>query len=111
MQRAILSMTLSVALSASLFVVRVQGAVPLTVRIAPFQMVAPGRVRVDVAIAGLQPELRPTMVDRVTLGGQSIHGAPFPVIAARIPTFIDLAAGEFESGAMPLWGSSRQCPH
>jgi hypothetical protein len=98
MRRAILSMTLSVALSASLFVVRVQGAVPLTVRIAPFQMVAPGRVRVDVAIAGLRPELRPTMVDRVTLGGQSIHGTPFPVIAARIPTFIDLAAGRVRIG-------------
>ena len=98
MQRAVLSATLSLALVASLFAVHVQGAVPLAARVSRLEMVAPGRVRVDVAVDGLQPALLPTMVARMTVNGQSTEGWPFPVVAAHTPAVIDLPAGRVRVG-------------
>src|SRR5262249_21790062 len=98
LRTAVLSAALSLALMASLFAVHVQGAVPLAAQISRLEMVAPGRVRVDVAVAGLQPALLPTMVARVTVNGESTEGWPFPVIASRTPAVIDLPAGRVRVG-------------
>jgi hypothetical protein len=97
-RRAILSTILSAALAASLFVAPGHAAVPLTVRLSRPQMVGHGRLRVDVTIAGLHPELHPTIQSNATLNGQSIQGQALPVIASRIPTFIDLPAGRIRIG-------------
>jgi hypothetical protein len=98
MQRAVLSATLSLTLMASVFAVHVQGAVPLTARVSRLEMVAPGRVRADVTVDGLQPALVPTMVARVTVNGQSTEGWPFRVVASRTPAVIDLPAGRVRVG-------------
>jgi pimeloyl-ACP methyl ester carboxylesterase len=91
--RAILSLGLSAALAVSPFVERGQAQVPLAVRISGLQMIAPGRVGVDVTITGLQPELHPTIEGAATVGGQMIPGREGPAFAARLPAAIDLRRG------------------
>ncbi len=93
LHRAIVSLGLSAALAASLFVERGRAEVPFAVRISGLQMIAPGRVGVDVAITGLQPELHPTIEGAATVGGRTILGEPGPVVAARLPAAIDLRRG------------------
>lgn len=61
-------------------------------------MVAPGRVGFDVTIAGLRPELTPTIEGTATVGGRVIHGPRAPVPGARIPAAIDLRAGRIRVG-------------
>ncbi len=100
-RRATLALALSAALAGSLFVSNGQAAVPLAVSISSLQMVAPGRVGVDVAIAGLRPELQPTIEGTTALGGHVIiEGPRFPVAASRIPAAIDLPAGKFRVGGV-----------
>src|SRR5207245_42774 len=91
-------LVLSATLAASLGVSPGRAAAPLAVTISRPQMAAPGRVGIVVTIAGLQPELRPTIEGTATVGGQSIQGPPLPAIAARIPGFIDLPAGRIRVG-------------
>jgi len=98
MRRAIFSIALSAALAASLFAANGQAAVPLAVSISRLQMVAPGRVGFDVAIAGFQPGLQPTIEGTATLGGQTIEEPRSPLIASRIPAFFDLPAGRIRIG-------------
>src|SRR3989442_1150570 len=98
MRNAILSLALSGIFVTSAGAPRGEPAVPLTVEISGLQMIARGRVGVVVTIAGLRPDLHPTIEGTATVGGQSIQGEPSPVIAARIPAAIDLPAGRVRIG-------------
>src|SRR5438034_2833239 len=100
MRRAFLTPTVIGALAASLCVGSGQAAIPaeLEVTISQLQIVGPGRVGFDVAIAGLRSDLAPTIEGTATVGGQTIHGLPHPVVAARIPAAIDLPAGKIRVG-------------
>ena len=98
MGRAVLALTLSGALAVSLSVRSGQTAVPLAVTISRLQMVAPGRVGFEVTIAGLRPELTPTIEGTATVGGHAIRGPRAPVPGARIPAAIDLPAGRIRVG-------------
>jgi hypothetical protein len=98
MRKTLWSLMLSVALAASLSVERGQAQTPLAVTISGIRMAAHGRVRFDVLISGLQPELRPTVEGTANLGGQTIHGDPGPVVASRIPAALDLPAGRIRVG-------------
>jgi hypothetical protein len=102
MRRAFLALILSGAVAATLCVRSGQTAVPLAVTISRLQMVAPGRVgfdvtRFDVTIAGLRPELTPTIEGAATVGG-AIHGPRAPAPGARILAAIDLPAGRIRVG-------------
>jgi len=72
MRRAILP----IALAAPLFVARGQATIPLAMNLSRFQWVAPGRLRIDVANAGLQPELQPTIEGTAILYETSRGGSP-----------------------------------
>jgi hypothetical protein len=61
-------------------------------------MTAHGRVRFDVLITGLQPELGPTIEGTANLGDQTIQGSPGAVVASRIPAALDLPAGRVRIG-------------
>src|SRR2546427_7241582 len=98
MRNAILSLALSGIFVTSAGAPPGEAAVPLTVEISGLQMIARGRVGVVVTIAGLRPDLHPTIEGTATVGGQSIQGEPSPVIAARIPAAIDLPAGRVRIG-------------
>ena len=98
MHRAFLTLILSAVLTASLCVGPGQAAVPLAVTISRPRMIAPGLVGFITTIAGLRPELTPTIQGTVTVAGHSIQGAEAPVPAARIPATIDLQAGRILVG-------------
>ena len=98
MRKAMLSLVLSVVLAASLFAARGQAQVPLAVSISDIKMTSHGRVRFDVLIAGLQPELQPTIEGTAILGGQTIQGPLGPAVASRIPAAFDLPAGRIRIG-------------
>ncbi|HET9000667.1 MAG TPA: hypothetical protein VFP86_13575 [bacterium] len=98
MWRLLFSIALSGGLAASLYAANGQAAVPLAVTISRLQMIASGRVGFNVAIAGFQPELRPTIEGRATLGGQTVEGPQSPLTASRIPAFFDLPAGRVRIG-------------
>ena len=98
MRNAILSLILGVALAASLFVERGQAQARLAVSISGITMAAHGRVRFDVLITGLEPELGPTIEGTANLGDQTIHGGPGPAVASRIPAALDLPAGRIRIG-------------
>ena len=98
MRRALLFLVLSAVLAASSCVSHGQAAVPLGVRIPRIQMAAPGRVRFDVTITGLQPERQPTIKVTAALSGQTIEALSLPVNAPRIPGFLDLPAGRIRIG-------------
>jgi len=91
---------LSAALAASLFVTRGQAAVPLSVRLSALQALGPGRLRVDVTIAGLEPDRHPTIQQSVTLGGRTREGTPLPVVASRLPYVVDLPTGTVRIGGV-----------
>ena len=94
MRRAFLTLILSAVLTASLCVGPGQAEVPLAVTISRPRMIAPGLVGFIVTIAGLRPELTPTIQGTITVAGHSIRGAEAPVPAARIPATMDLQAGK-----------------
>jgi hypothetical protein len=98
MRRTVLTLILGAALVASLCVGSGQADVPLAATISPPQMIAPGRVAFIVAIAGLRPELGPTIQGTLTVGGHAIQGPQAPVPAAQIPVTVDLPAGRVRVG-------------
>jgi hypothetical protein len=98
MRRAFLTLILTAVLAASLCVESGRAAVSLAATISRPRMIAPGLVGFIVTIAGLRPELAPTIQGRVTLGGHVIYGDQHPVPAARIPATIDLPAGRILVG-------------
>ena len=98
MRRIVLTVILGAALVASLCVGSGQADVPLAVTISPPQMIAPGRVAFNMAIAGLRPELGPTIQGTLTVGGHAIQGPQAPVPGAQIPATIDLRAGRVQVG-------------
>jgi len=99
-RNVVLSLALCAALAASLPVTRGQAAVPVSVRLSALQLIGPGRLRVDATIAGLQPDLRPTIQQAVTLGGRTREGAPLPVVAPQLPYVLDLPTGTVRLGGV-----------
>ena len=98
MRSAILSLALGAVLLALVGAPPGQAAVPLAVDMSAPQMVGRGRVGVVVTIAGLEPDLHPTIEGTATVGGQSFQGGPDRVIAARFPAAFDLPAGRVRVG-------------
>jgi len=97
--RLLLALVLSVSLAASAYA----DPARLVVRVAPLEMVTPGRVRVDVLIAGVQPALHPTIEGTIAVGGAVINGARQPVVAAHLPGELDLTGGTFRLGGVRMF--------
>jgi hypothetical protein len=76
---------------------------PLALRVAPLAMAAPGRIPIEVAIAGLDRDLRPTIEGTITVGDQVIQSPQGTVVAARLPGEIDLASGVFRLGGVTIF--------
>ena len=100
MRNVIVSLALSAALAVSLTATRGQAAAPLSVRLSSPQGAGPGRVRVDATIAGLDPDLHPTIQQSIVLGLRTRQGKPFPVIGPRMPYVVDLPAGAVRVGGV-----------
>jgi hypothetical protein len=96
----IASVALCAMVAGSSLVARVQGAVPLSVRLSAIQMLGPGRLRIDATISGLEPELRATIQQTMTLGTRTHVGRPFPVVGPRMPYAVDLPSGAVRIGGV-----------
>jgi pimeloyl-ACP methyl ester carboxylesterase len=75
----------------------------LGVAIAPLTPVGPGQIALDVTVAGLQPDLHPTIEGTIIVGDRVIEGPRGSVVAARLPGVLDLAAGAFRLGGVTIF--------
>lgn len=95
-------MILTVGLAASVWVAPTEGAV-LGVSIARLEMLASGRIELDLAISGFQSGLHPTVEGTMTVGGHVIEGPPGPAVAAYLPAVFDLPAGTARLGGVGIF--------
>lgn len=74
----------------------------LRATIAPFNVVGPGQIAIDVTVAGLEPDLHPTTEGTITVGDMVIDGPRVPVAAPHLPGVLDLRAGTFRLGGVTI---------
>lgn len=102
MRQTIPAVLLSAAVALAVLAAQGHAEVPLAISISDLHLIAPGQVGGDVTITGWQPELRPTIEGTVRVGERVIQAPPGPVVAARLPGSIDLAAGKFRIGGVAV---------
>lgn len=102
MRTALLLLLLGAVLAAALPVAEGYEDKPLSVRIVTPYMRGPGRLGADVVVDGLQAEPSPTVEWTIEIGAQTVHQAPSPLIAHRVPATIDLPAGRVRAAEIAV---------